>query len=214
MYKPDNENLKKKNYNERNHYNIPKIIGTTKMESVEFIGFNYCMSLARKGMTDYGVHFFLDDYQFNRLWNKPDKYVQLLKQFKIVLAPDFSLYLDYPKAIQIYKHYQKHWLARYYQDNGIKVIPTICWSDEESYNWCFDGEPRKSIVAVSSVGTQKSKQSKELFLKGYNKMLERLKPTKILFWGNIPEEIDTKNIQHMGYIMDEKFKQLRENSCD
>lgn len=64
---------------------------------------------------------------------------------------------------------------------GIKVIPTICWSDEVSYNYCFDGEPKNSIVAVSSVGTQKSNKGKELFLQGYNEMLERLEPTQIIF---------------------------------
>lgn len=29
--------------------------------------------------TDCGIHFFLDDYQFMRLWNNPERYVDLLK---------------------------------------------------------------------------------------------------------------------------------------
>ena len=158
------------------------------------------------------MHFFLDDYQFNRLWNRPDKYIPLLSKFKYVLSPDFSMYTDYPKAMQMWKHYQKHWLGAYMELFGIKVIPTVGWSDKDSFKWCFDGEPRNSIVAVSSIGTQKDKESKQLFLEGYNKMLEVLKPTKILFWGNIPNEIDKSNVIHMGYIMDEKFKLMRENS--
>lgn len=95
---------------------------------------------------------------------------------------------------------------------GIKVIPTIGWSDKESFKWCFDGEPKNSIVAVSSIGTQKYKESKKAFLDGYNKMLEILKPTKILFWGIVPKEIEKTNIIEMGYIMDEKFKLLRNSS--
>lgn len=210
MYKPDNENLQKINFLENNKWNIPTIKGIEKFdEKVEFLGFNYCKTQAKKNQTDYGIHFFLDDYQFNRLWKSPDKYLQVLSKFKYVLSPDFSLYLDYPKAIQIYKHYQKHWLGAYWELHGLKVIPTICWSDKESYKWCFDGEPKNTIVAVSSIGTQKDLQSKELFLNGYNEMLKRLQPKQVLFWGNIPKELDKSIIKHMGYTMDEKFKLMR-----
>lgn len=213
MYKPDNENIKRWNFLSKNKWNIPTIKGIDEFdEKVQFIGFNYAKTCEKQQKTDFGVHFFLDDYQFNRLWNRPDKYIPLLSKFKYVLSPDFSMYTDYPKAMQMWKHYQKHWLGAYMELFGIKVIPTVGWSDKESFKWCFDGEPRKSIVAVSSIGTQKDKESKQLFLEGYNKMLEVLKPTKILFWGNIPNEIDKSNVIHMGYIMDEKFKLMRENS--
>ena len=213
MYKPDNENIKRWNFFSKNKWNIPTIKGIDEFdEKVQFIGFNYAKTCEKQQKTDFGVHFFLDDYQFNRLWNRPDKYIPLLSKFKYVLSPDFSMYTDYPKAMQMWKHYQKHWLGAYMELFGIKVIPTVGWSDKDSFKWCFDGEPRNSIVAVSSIGTQKDKESKQLFLEGYNKMLEVLKPIKILFWGNIPNEIDKSNVIHMGYIMDEKFKLMRENS--
>ena len=213
MYKPDNENIKRWNFFSKNKWNIPTLKGIDKFdEKVQFIGFNYAKTCEKQHKTDFGVHFFLDDYQFNRLWNRPDKYIPLLSKFKYVLSPDFSMYTDYPKAMQMWKHYQKHWLGAYMELFGIKVIPTVGWSDKESFKWCFDGDPKNSIVAVSSIGTQKDKESKQLFLEGYNKMLEVLKPTKILFWGNIPNEIDKSNVIHMGYIMDEKFKLMRENS--
>lgn len=213
MYKPDSENIRKWNFFSKNKWNIPNIKGIEEFdENVQFIGFNYAKTCEKQKKTNFGVHFFLDDYQFERLWNRPDKYIQLLLKFKYVLSPDFSMYTDYPKAMQMWKHYQKHWLGAYMELFGIKVIPTIGWSDKDSFKWCFDGEPRNSIVAVSSIGTQKDKKSKQLFLNGYSKMLEVLKPTEILFWGNIPNEIDKTNVIHMGYIMDEKFKLMRENS--
>ena len=134
------------------------------------------------------MHFFLDDCQFNRCWNNPDRYVEILKRFKCVLSPDFSLFTDFPKALQIYNHYRKHWLGAYWQMHGIEVIPTLCWSDEESFAWCFDGEPVGGTVAVSSVGTQNKKQSKQLFINGYNEMIKRLQPQTVIFYGNIPEE--------------------------
>lgn len=112
----------------------------------------------------------------------------MLRNFKAVCTPDFSTYTDFPKAIQIYNHYRKHWLGAYWQTNGINVIPTISWSDRSSFEWCFDGEPVGSAVAVSSVGTQLNKETRKLFIDGYNEMLIRLQPSLIYFHGNVPDE--------------------------
>ena len=142
---------------------------------------------ARIGRTK-GYIFFVDDYQFIRLWNDPDRYMPMLQQFRYVLTPDFSLYTDFPKALQIWNHYRKHWIGAYMQMYGIDVIPTIAWSTPESFEWCFDGELTNGIVAVSSVGIMNSRRKKELFMTGYNEMLSRLSPETILFYGMIPDE--------------------------
>ena len=136
------ENLQHGFYVGAGKYNIPQLIGSKRMTFPELIGFNYAKSA--KVRSEKGLHFFLDDYQFLRLWNNPTAYLELIKQFQCVLTPDFSLYADFPVAMQIYNHYRKHWLGSYWEENGIEVIPTICWSDEKSFDWCFDGEHYKS----------------------------------------------------------------------
>jgi hypothetical protein len=97
------------------------------------------------------------------------------------------MFTDFPKAVQIYNHYRKHWLGAYWQRAGVNVIPTISWSDHDSYDWCFDGEPIGGCVIVSSVGTQKNTTAKALFLDGYREMVRRLHPDTILFYGDVPE---------------------------
>lgn len=57
--------------------------------------------------------------------------IPMLQQFRYVLIPDFSLYTDFPKALQIWNHYRKHWIGAYMQLYGIDVIPTIAWNTEE-----------------------------------------------------------------------------------
>lgn len=173
-------------------YGIPQI-APTQFENCEFIGFNYISSC--KVPEEKGVHFFLDDYQFNRVWSSPDRYIDMLARFKYVMSPDFSTYTDFPMAIQIYNHYRKHWLAAYWQEHGIQVIPTISWSTGESFVWSFDGEPIHSTVAVSSVGTQMNKESKKLFLRGYETMVKVLQPETIIFYGNVPGECSGNIVQ-------------------
>ena len=67
------------------------------------------------------------------------------------------------------------------------VIPSVSWSDESSFDWCFDGDPVGGAVAISSVGTQMDAESKHLFRLGYEEMMVRLKPTTIFFYGTVPE---------------------------
>ena len=205
MYKQQRnyENVNKILFNGVGPYQIP-VIEPTQYDSCEFIGFNYAKS--EKDKRSKGVHFFLDDYQFNRLWNSIDKYVPMLSEFKYVMSPDFSLFTDFPKALQIYNHYRKHWVAAYLQEMGVRVIPTIAWSTPDSFEWCFDGEPVGGCVAVSSVGCMNRKARKELFLAGYREMMKRLRPETVIFYGDVPTECEGNIVHIKGYS--DKFKEV------
>ena len=201
------ENLQYGFFDNIGKYNIP-IIKPVNIDNLpELISFNYAKST--KAKADKGIHFFVDDYQFLRLWKDPSKYINLLKQFRVVFTPDFSLYTDFPVAMQIYNHYRKHWLGAYWQSQGITVVPTIGWSDSQSYDWCFDGEPVGGTVAVSSIGTQKNKHAKQLFIDGYNQMIQRLNPQTIIFYGDVPKEC-RGNIIRIRPFQD-KFREVK---CD
>ena len=71
----------------------------------------------------------------------------------------------------------------------------------------LDGEPEGGTVAVSSVGTQKNKKTKELFILGYKEMVRRLQPETIIFYGDVPEEC-TENIVKIKAFQ-EKFKEAK-----
>lgn len=185
----DYENLQKRIFHGVGPYQVPQMI---PVEASDFhvdnwISFNFMRTCDEPEI--HGVHFFVDDYQFVRVWKNPDAYVGKLQKFQAVCAPDFSMYTDFPRVMQIYNHYRKHWVGRYWQSQGVNVIPTIGWSDHSSYEWCFDGDPVQSVVAVSSVGTQNNDISSKLFNDGWDEMLKRLDPQLIVFYGNMPEHV-------------------------
>lgn len=78
-------------------YQIPVIQPVPAAEKVRWIPFNSARTNALRGA--HGVHFFIDDYLFERCWNDPDRYAKLLSEFRAVLSPDFSLFTDYPPAV-------------------------------------------------------------------------------------------------------------------
>lgn len=156
------------------------------VSNTEVIGFNYAVGC--KNPEDKICHFYIDDYQFERVWNDPDRYIPILKRFKAVLQPDFSIYDDFPVAVNLFNHYRKQWCSAYWQEHGITVIPTISWDDD--YEWCFDGVPRHSLVCISTVGGFGNHQdNKQSWLNGYYKCLEVLQPSEILLFGKRYPEI-------------------------
>lgn len=135
------------------------------------------------------LHFFIDDYHFERLWNNPERYIDMFKEYEYICSPDYSLYIDFPVVLQMYNTYKKQYLGAFYQSHGIKVVPTVSWSDPYSYEWCFLGIEKGSCVACSSVGCMKDKEAKMLFIMGFKEMVDRIKPKQILMNGKLPEEL-------------------------
>lgn len=135
------------------------------------------------------VHFFLDDYRFETVWARPERALEHLCKYRILLTPDFSLYADWPLVMQQWNVYRSRWCGRYWQELGFQVIPTVSWSTPESFKFCFDGLPRRSLVAVSALGVKVGEPAQcERFMAGLREMVERLAPSMILAYGGLPTE--------------------------
>lgn len=171
-------------FNANNELGIPDIQPVHFIDAQDWIGFNLCKNYITKTDRTTGVHFFIDDYRFERVWNFPKKYIDYLSRYAAVLSPDFSIFTQSPAVVNMFNHYRKHWLACFWQSVGITVVPTISWGDESSYSWCFLGEPKNSIVAISDVGCLKSERSRYLFECGCKEMIKRLEPIQILYYTN------------------------------
>lgn len=156
----------------------------------DLIGFNYAKSSKNKNC---GIHFYVDDYQFERVWNAPEKYIDILMQYDCILSPDFSLYMDMPMPMKIWNIYRSRQIGAFYQSRGIKVIPTMSWAEKETFEFCFQGIPKGSIVSVSTIGVKEQKTALEIWNAGMHEMIKRIEPSKILVYGG-KLEFDYGNI--------------------
>ena len=114
---------------------------------------------------DQWVHFYEDDANFERLWNKPNKYLPILQKYKGVITPDFSLYRDMPLVMQQWNTYRSRAIGHWLQENGDPVIVNVRWSDERTYDLGCAGVPRKSTIAVGSHGCVKLVREREFLSK-------------------------------------------------
>ena len=146
----------------------------------DLIGFNYAKSSKNKNC---GIHFYLDDYQFERIWSYPEKYTDILFDYECILSPDFSLYMDMPMPMKIWNTYRSRQIGAYFQSQGIKVIPTISWAEKETFDFCFLGIPQGSIVSVSTIGVKEDKTALEIWQAGVREMIRRINPKTIIVYG-------------------------------
>lgn len=164
------------------YYQIPKLKASHYVPD-DLIGFNYVKSFKGK-CEGLGVHFFLDDYQFERIWRNPSENIERLRGFSCVLTPDFSLYLDMPLAMKIWNVYRSRLIGQMMQDAGLEVIPTLQWAEEETLKFCFDGLPEGGVFAVSTVGVKTDKGAQEIWKAGMTAAIKRLKPECIISYGS------------------------------
>lgn len=214
------ENQERYQFAVDNYYGIPnmypsKAVGTQMLR--------FCDWAEVENPEDYIAHFYYDDFKFIQAWRDPDRYIEKLRRFKAVVSPDFSLYTDFPRALQILSCYRRQWVGAYWQMQGLDVIPDVVWGDEESFSYCFEGIPKNSTVAVSTVGVKEDKfwngDQGELFRRGYAEMIKRLEPSTILFYGDMIEGLEGNIVRCPSYYEQKrqqlnKQKNIKENSYD
>lgn len=105
------------------------------------------MALTSKSY-DATVHFYIHDYQFERIWRALGRYVECLRRYKSVISPDYSQYVDMPYAQRLWNNYRGKFVGAVLQTKGISIIPNVTWSLPNSFEYCFDGLPQNSIIAI------------------------------------------------------------------
>lgn len=111
------------------------------VETVTLIGYDH-VKTEEKEFTHAMVHFFLDDYKFEVLWNNPEPRIKKLAQYRAVLTPQYSLYTEMPMTLQLYNTFRNRWVGACLQSRGL-----------QSYQLSA-GEHRKVIGSVLTVWKQ------------------------------------------------------------
>ncbi len=174
-------------------YGLPVVDAYEGAVPRRFIGFNHALT---SHDYDAGVHFFIDDYQFERVWNTPEKYVPLLRRFRCVIAPDFSLYVDLPPAVNYWNIYRNRLLAAWWQSRGIRVIPSASWGNSDTFRFCFEGLPHNSLIAVGHTAIGRNQSGKNAVVLGMSECLRVLQPSKVLVYGK-PFDLNFNNFVYL-----------------
>lgn len=171
-------------------YNFPILKPQTIIPESISLPINYMMSDYE--LSEKWYHCFVHDEQFERFWNNFWKYTPLFKKVKGLISTDFSIYRDIPKETQIRNCYRNRVMAYAMQKINPNVIPTAGFGGEETWDWCFDGLPHNSTLAITTNGTLSDPEGRRLFIGGVDALVTILKPYALIVCGNYPKWLDTK----------------------
>lgn len=131
------------------------------------------------------------------------------------------MYTEMPDAMLLYNVFRNRWCGAYYASKGLRVIPSVNFGLESSFDFCFEGIEKGSVVAVSTYMVQEKEgreAQKDFFMAGYNEMLRRIEPEAVICYhepfpemeGNIVYvNYELNSWQHMG---DDKENDEQEKS--
>ena len=181
---------------------MPALEPYTGEVPTDFIPFNRAIK-----SKDYNkcVHFFIDDYQFERVWNTPERYIPLLKRFKCVIAPDFSVFLDVPDYVNAWNIYRNRLLSQYMQQQGVKIIPNIQVVPDSIKKYAFIGLEGCDLVAISNVQAN-GYDTRRNWIRFTREMIKQLSPKRLLVYGN---KITLSSHKNVTYIDNDNIKRLR-----
>ena len=116
----------------------------------------------------------------------------ILRKYKGVITPDFSLYRDMPLVMQQWNTYRSRAIGHWLQDNGIPTIANVRWGDERTYDLCCAGVTENSTIAIGSHGCIKLLQERPYFINGLDNAVRKLRPKFIIVYGTAPDYIFDK----------------------
>ncbi|MDD7714437.1 MAG: DUF4417 domain-containing protein [Mollicutes bacterium] len=118
-----------------------------------------------------------------------EKFRERFKDVKYIAGPDYSLFGDFPNALQIFNVYKSRVCIRWLTINtNAKVIPNVRWTHPFTFEYCFDGISKGSNISVGALGQIRNKDNKKMFLDGLREAVDRIAPKYILVYGFINED--------------------------
>jgi len=157
------------------------------------------------------IDMFVDDYRLEKFWNRLEYYVEKMRGAAYVMTPDFSMLYGMPTEMLQWQVYRNRLIGYVYEKNGLKVIPTVSWADQNSYSMSVKGIKKGSTIAVSNVGARHGHQISK-FLDGMNYVKDVIEPAQILICSNKKYKnlFEDKIYYHIDSFWDVKRKKLKE----
>lgn len=90
---------------------------------------------------------------------------------------------------------------------GIKIIPVASWCIESDFEWCFDGLPENSSIAITTNGCMSSPYGKRMLLRGIEELQKRKSPSNLIVRGRHVAELDKYDNVHYYPSFSQRWKE-------
>ncbi len=193
-----------------------KLVGKFLMPKLapnQFIPENVISFNERNSVSNPEKHwldFFIDDRHYETFWTYLKSRIKGLKKFAGIISTDYSMLPEMLPGQRIWNCTRNRIVAYCLQKRGFNVIPVASWCSQKDFDWCFDGLPEKSSIAISSNGCLSTPYGRKTLLIGVEELQRQKSPFKIIVCGRSLAELEKyDNIMYypsFSQRMDERIK--------
>ncbi len=171
---------------------IPKLLGVNNAEVPSAL---VSFTKAKTGKFSKGyIHFYTHDHEYGDLFTNTRKYDALFDKFDGIITPDPTIVIGKSRCLHAVATYMNRAIGLYEQRRGVPVICNVRWGDPSTYDFCFLGAPKHSLVSISTHGVIARDKSngnllRRYFKTGLGEMISRLEPRGVIVYGFMPKDI-------------------------
>lgn len=143
----------------------------------------------RGDLSETYICFFSPDESFERVRRHPKRYLNFFKRTAGIIGFDYSIHTDMQIIKQKSQINDNLSLTYYYGKNGIPVIPNIRCGIDELLPEFVSAIPKNTSIAIGTHGFIKEKREKYEWFCFIEKILDEVKPSNIIVYGNLSSRI-------------------------
>jgi len=134
------------------------------------------------------AQFYTEDFHFDSVYTDPAKNTKKILNLGMTISmmPNYSITGDMPVALWVYSTYRSFYVARYFQEAGIKVIPDIqLGRDDEVIELSLLGIPQDvGVVSIQCQNTEKDDTNIRFQARQLKEAEDRLHFKSIIVYGH------------------------------
>ncbi len=130
------------------------------------------------------MSFYCKDEGFTPILNNPHNYIGKLSKYQCVIGMDASPYDNMPLVVQKSQIYTNLAITFFFGKQGLKVIPNVRVGNDDTLGM-LDAIPRETLIAIGTNGFTWKKENREIFKNQLNIIVEELRPTGIIVYGQV-----------------------------
>lgn len=135
-----------------------------------------------------GMSFYCGDQYFQPVISNPNRYLDKLSNYQVVIGMDASPYDNMPPIVQCSQIYVNLAITYYYGRHGIKIIPNVRIGNAMTYS-SLKAYPNGTLISIGTNGFVKEQNNRKIFKKQLKLIIDTLNPSGILVYGSIPDDI-------------------------
>ena len=139
--------------------------------------------------------FYTHDHKFDNWWNLPAYYTakHVARGCTTYITPDFSFYYTTPRCTHLSNVYRGLWMARFWQECGLTVVPRVQFADKSSFEFNMLGIPQETPTLAFSLQNTPVEGGGKLDNEKFQAALvqiavDHLRPTQSLVYGGPPAQ--------------------------